>query len=260
MRILILKSVFCPTEHYLDVTLSSLYKLSIFVNLITDVEFDLLLVGWVHNFRSYIDLSSKLCKFAYNNIYHELWTLNYGKYKILNYMIDFINSSSNEYDCVMFFDHDVYLDILSISKFKSIANLINNDKLGLIAFNQKGDVRHQIAIYENSDTIGDLKIVWPNNDFIGPIATGGFILSKASLLKLDKFNLISVYGLDDHFLCKQLSNKKLLNIVINDIYITHPFDNNEKYILWKKENIIKTANGNIDNYFKNIEESMNLHL
>jgi hypothetical protein len=265
MKILLVKSIFCPTNEYLNVTIKSLIKINIFIHFMIqfDMEFDLLLIGWSHKYKNILDCLLKLIKFNFANIFTEYWAINYVKYKILNYMIDFTKKNNN-YENVIYLDHDIYFDIIFMHNFNKIACLndllINNKNIGLAAFNQKEDVRHQPLIYENSFNNDGLKIIW--TDEISAIATGAFIISCSTLQKLDYFKLKTVYGLDDFLLCKQLKDRGLINIVLENCVVVHPYDvciNNEKYKQWKKNNIIKTINDNI-NYYTNIEESMNIHV
>ena len=256
MKNLLIKSVFCPSKIYFKNTLKSLIKINMFMQL-KNIKFDLLLIGWIHIYDKIINKILRTIKLEFCNVFTEFWTINYGKYKILNYSIDFVKNKP-QYKNIIYMDHDVHFDFLSDIDFKNLDDLINtqiNSKnIGLIAFNQKGDNRHQPSIYENSY----LNLVWPSHN--GAIATGSFITSLDNFIKLEKFELCSVYGLDDYILCEKLRNMNLINVVISDNFVIHPFDNNEKYNLWKKNNIINTINNNINNYYRNIEESMNVHL
>ena len=264
MRFLILKTAFCPNLNYLNITLKSLIKTNIFIEMITkknpEIKFDLLFIGWVMTFQKHIDLTLSLIKLNFENVYKEYWYLNYGKYKIYNFLIDYINQNSH-YDGVFVLDHDIYFDFNSFDIFFELFTLqgllIEGKHLGVIAFNQKIDVRHQREIYNNCRKFHNLNIVWPNN--IGSIATGGIFLYPNTILNLDYFNLLTVYGLDDYHLCKQLIDKGFLNIVLENIYIIHPKDTNTKYTKWKIENIKKLIDHENVDYFRNIEESMNFH-
>lgn len=266
MRFLILKTAFCPDLTYLNTTLKSLIKTNIFIEMISkknsEIKFDLLIIGWVKTFQKHIDLTLSLIQLNFENIYKEYWYLNYGKYKIYNFLIDFIKQyASNDYNGIFILDHDIYFDFNSFDTFFELFTLqkllIEGKQLGVIAFNQKLDVRHQREIYNNCLKYHHLNIVWPNN--IGSIATGGIFLYPETILNLNYFDLFTVYGLDDYYLCKQLIDKGFLNVVLENIYIIHPKDMNIKYTQWKIENIKKLIDHRNADYFRNIEESMNFH-
>lgn len=254
MKILLIKSVFCPNKIYLDISLSSLMKINDFIKSIDDVHFDLLLIGWTYKYASKIILTN----LNFKNIFTEFWVINYGKCKILNYSIDFIKQNDN-YCHIIYLDHDIYFDTLLSENFKNIMNLeLASKKIGLIAFNHKGDIRHRPSIYENSLYIDNLKIVWTTDNWA--IASGAFIILTEVFKMLEYFSLDSVYGLDDHSLCVQLVNKGYINLVIANCYVIHPYDNNEKYNKWKRNNVMKMINKEHFNYYINIEESMNLFM
>jgi hypothetical protein len=262
MNILLVKSVFAPNDKYLNVMIKSLIKINIYIQCLKkyNITFDLLLVGWAHKYVDTLNLLFKMVKFEFENVYTEYWGINYGKYKVLNFMIEFANTHDG-YDNYIYMDHDIHFDILTVKNFKKIIHLNNlivyGKEIGICAFNQKGDVRHQPIINENVFDNDSIQLIWSN--MVGSIATGSFIIKPHILKSLKTFELKSVYGLDDYLLCKQLEENKMINVVISNCYVYHPYDDNEKYKLWKKNNIIKTINNDI-NYYNNIEDSMNLHL
>lgn len=262
MRILIMKSIFCPNEKYLNISIKSFYKINIFMGLVKDIDFDILMIGWAHIYGNHIMAASTGIG---ARVIYELFTINYGKYKMLNHMIHVMHTHQ-EYDAVVFLDHDIYFDVRDIDRFRKLVRLVahphmlmDGANIGLIAFNHKNDIRHQPTIYDNQDASTGLVFVYPNiGERDGAIANGAFMLSRQAAIALDYFELKTVYGFDDTLLCRQLENKGMRNVVARDIYVVHPFDNNVKYTEWKKNNIINTANGTIKNYYRNIEESMNV--
>ena len=154
MKILLIKSVFCPNNDFLEVTIKSLIKTNIYFETLKQnyIQFDLLFIGWVSHYSNQLKKVLKFIGGAYNKIFDIMWTVNYGKYKIINESIKFVNN--NSYDFVLYMDHDIYFDCNTSENFGKIFDIakleINGKKLGLIAFNQKGDIRHQPTIYENN--------------------------------------------------------------------------------------------------------------
>jgi GT2 family glycosyltransferase len=258
MEILIIKSVFCPNDEHFNITIKSIIKLNMFLNLLktkfNKIKFNLLLIGWVYKYKINLNTIFGIIENEFDNIYTEYWSINYGKYKILNYSIDFINKY--DHHSIIYMDHDIHFDVSVINNFSNIVKLCDNrqSQIGLIAFNQKEDNRHQLNIYENESQLDNEHILWPITN--GAIATGSFIISSDILKKLDHFELKTVYGLDDYYLCTKIFKLGYTNIVLKNCYVYHPFDNNNKYNIWKKNNTIKTINNEI-NYYQNIEHSMN---
>lgn len=256
MKFLLVKSVFCPNNKYYEATAKSLIKTNIFIDIIKkNFIFDLLVIGYSYIYNDNLTKMINLIKKNYENIYTEFWPINFGKSSIFNYLIDFLKDK--DYTYIIYLDHDIHFSINSTDNFiNNFINIFLNDNVnryGLIALNQKGDIRHQANIYENRDG----NIVWPSNDT--SIASGAFIIKSDIFSGLDKFKKI-VYGLDDYYLCKQLREKGYLNIVISDCFVMHPFDNNEKYMKWKRDNIERLVFGEDRDYYSVIEESCNLFL
>lgn len=258
MKILLIKSALCPNDKYFEITLKSLIKTNIFIQMIkkdNNITFDLLFIGWTYTYNKKIDMILDIIKTNFENIYKEYWAINYGKYKILNYCIDFIKD--NNYNYIIYMDHDIHFDLYSANNFMKIFEFdnleINSKKVGLIALNQKGDIRHQPSIYENKYLDN---IVWPNDDT--SIASGAFVIKSCIFQLLKPFELKIVYGLDDYLLCKQLSNMEYINVVFTSCYVMHPFDCNDNFKKWKENNIKKLINNEPINYYQNIEESLNL--
>lgn len=253
MKFLLVKSVFCPNYKYYEATIKSLFKTNIFIQLIKEnnkITFDGLFVGYSYTFNDNLSSDINLIKRNFENIYTEFWPINYGKSSIFNYLINFLKDK--DYTYIIYLDHDIHFDLNSTDNF---VNIFSKDlsKYGLIAFNQKGDIRHQANIYENKEN----NIVWPNDDT--SIASGAFLIKSDIFTELNKFDKI-VYGLDDYYLCKQLREKGYLNIVISNCFVMHPFDKNDKYLKWKRDSIERLVKGEKMDYFREIEEVNNLFL
>jgi hypothetical protein len=283
MHFLLVKSLFCPNEYYYTITLKSLIKINMFFSLIkhkfnknptndnqtnddhpNNIMIDIYCIGWVNNFTNHVIkfLESNLTDI--DNIDTNFFDLNYGKYHTLNQMIDYVKSHI-VYDFVIYMDHDVYFDVNCVNDFFNLRYLIdhqiNNKNLGLIALNQKKDIRHKKDIYENEENFMNYRIIFPS--CTGSIANGCFMISPNTLIQIPHFELFSIYGLDDYYLDKQLIKMNFLNVVIDNVYVIHPYDNNDKYTAWKKNKILKMINNhshshnNHDDYFQQIQDCNN---
>lgn len=248
-NILIIKSVFCPNEHYKNVTLESLAKLQQFYkNLEEYYKLNYYFIGWtIYNDIINININS--------NIVTDFWNVNYGKYKIWNSIIEY--SKLNTYDLIIYMDHDIYFDMGYFFNLKTLIDNYNDyDKFGLIAFNHKGDIRHQSTIYDNIEIINNNKFLWTKDETA--IATGAIIIDFNIIKNLDYLSSNRLYGLDDYELCKKIKLLGYINTVIQNIYVYHPLDNYKNvsnYINWKKKCIVDVIKNNKINYDDLIKES-----
>ena len=258
MKILFVKSIFCPNINFFNTCIKSIINMNIFVNLIDDIECDILIIGWIKNFKKRLKLIIKMIPLKFSNIYINIWNINYGKYYMLNRMLDYCKEN-NSYDLLIYLDHDIEF---SFNKFNIIRlalksyNYLDNENIGLVAFNQLEDVRHQKNIYENEININGVKYIYPNN--FQSIACGAYYISYKIFSNLNRFEIKSVYGLDDYYLLKQLHEKGYNNIVIKNYFVIHPFNKIEKYDKWKIKSICDLIEYKNINYFKAIEDSNNL--
>lgn len=262
MKFLVVKSVFCPNRDYYDTTIKSIVKNNIFIELLQRKEkklcIDTLFIGWINRYNDLFNSFIEVYKMKYNDIYRDLWPLNYGKYELYNRMIDFVRSNNN-YDFILYMDHDIYFDFTCIDLFNSISDLqnckINDKNLGIIAFNQKLDVRHQKDMYENTLSFSNFTLCYPSRD--GSIASGAFIIYPDVLTQIEYFDKITIYGLDDYYLAKRLTDRQYINVVIGNLYVIHPYDSNDRYTVWKKNHLLKLINGERNSYYSEIQNSVN---
>lgn len=282
---LIVKSIFVPNEEYLTTNICSIIATNTFFSMYRNkynknktedsnvLDLHVLYTGWVNHNADYVDRLKDVIysdNNMYSGIYSDIWVLNYGKYKLYNNTIDFVNHNDRSHDYVIYLDHDIYFDITSIDMFGSlcssmITNINESSKLGMIAFNQRIDNRHQPDIYSNKIYLNNICLLRSPNH--GSIASGAFIIRTSILANLTHFDLITIYGLDDYYLAKKLTDEGYINVVTQDIYVIHPIDNNMKYALWKRDHLLKLilepkqSNGSDEsikhNYYQEIQESVN---
>lgn len=259
MKILVIKTLFCPNKTYLQQNFDSLIKIDTYIKLYNkDIDFDLLWIGWSNIYDNEIDIFLQLLQLKFRHITVNKWKINYGKYYLYENIR--IRSFDTEYDYMLFLDHDIYFDFNNCIPFEHIYKLFDNDienkKIGLISLNQKEDCRHQADIYENTAIISDIHICWSN--CIGSIATGCFIIPFKLFQDLEQFDLVTVYGFDDIYIMNKLLDKKYMSVVLKNIYAVHPFCKNHIYDNWKYNCIVKMINNDITDYHTSLEESINL--
>jgi hypothetical protein len=271
MKFLLVKSLFCPNQQYYETTVKSIVGINIFIKLLKSnlsVSIDVLYIGWINShsdaFDKYLQLCEPEMKLLYSNIYKELWKINYGKYKIYNNMIDFVKlmkQTDNDYDFIIYLDHDIYLDFDQIDLFQSVSLLenyrIDSCRLGICALNHLEDIRHQTDIYTNQYTACDFQLLRPSR--VGSIASGAFIIFPDILIELNGFDILTIYGLDDYQLDQKLITLGCINVVIGNMFAVHPFDDNIQYSAWKKNHLLRLINGESqkNNYYLEIQESIN---
>lgn len=269
MKILIIKSLFCPTAEYYRINVNSLMCVNNCIN--SAMSADLYLIGWVYLYKNDLDSFILRNKMNFTKINKDTWPINFGKYKLYNRMID-IAKSYLSYDIIIYMDHDVYFDKKNHDELTELLCTINTLRyiniksrhLGMIAFNQTDDVRHRPDIYENSIDYNGIKLVYPN--CVGSIAGGAFLIFPETLSGMNYFDEITIYGLDDYYFDQQLIQKGYINVVLRDIYIIHPFDANNNYKTWKHDHLLKliqkmkicdAEKGNKSDYYREIQDSIN---
>lgn len=260
MKLVIVKSLFCPDKDYLNKNFDSLIKLDAYFKILNNptIEIDLYLIGWSYLYSKEIETFLKLIKLCFRNVIKIFWPVNYGKYKIFNSIQDHLKSKT--YDYLFYLDHDIFLEFKNFDTFVSLPTLfdqiIENNKIGLVVYNQSEDCRHQKDIFENKLNCNNIDICWSNSK--GSIACGSFLVKTSVFLELEPFNLDSVYGFDDMILIQKLADKNYASIVLEKIYVVHPYFKNQLYDKWKYDTIVCLINGKKFDYYAMIEESMNM--
>lgn len=241
MKIILIRSIFAPNDYHFKKSFEGILN-SIYYMKYTNSCSKLIVIGY--SIPKYHKLFNKLAKNKQFELI--LWSVNYGKYKIINYIHD------NILDNFIYCDHDILLDLKKIN-FK----LLKNNWIGYIAFQQVEDKRHQVL--QNNITINNYNLSYPEKGIKGSIANGSFFCFGGLLQKVGKLEEQSVYGLDDYYLYEKFININLQPVVLNDYVVTHPYSNDYDYVEWK----LNTVNSLIKKeltYDKSIELSSNFWL
>lgn len=268
MRILIVKSLFVPNKNYYLQTFESVLNLIDFININNNnnIIIDILLIGWV-NKKKFEDEFIKLQKHynlicnKINEIKLELWSLNYGKYKILNFIKSY--SKDKSYNVIFYFDHDILFNTIEPNNnfinesINLMKNKLYNKSIGILFYNQEEDARHQYTIFYKKSKLNNYTIVTPHKDDNGSIASGGFIINPNFIKIIDKFDLNYIYGLDEYFIIEKLKKNNYSYGVIIDLSIIHPYNDNKRYNRWKIEQIYNVILKKRIKYFLLIQQSHN---
>lgn len=262
--VFILRSIFCLNEYHTSISCNNIINLInlIKTQLINNKKITLHIIGWCpkDEYKNRIIESINICNITKycENFILDLWNNNYGKSKIFQHIINQVQI--NNYDRILYTDHDILFsheydnnifDILE--KYLDTSNyVINNKKIGLIAFNHKEDNRHQMDIYVNRLE----NLLYSESNNFTSIATGAFYSISSIFNNNNIFynenkvisNIKLTYGFDDYKLLKMVNENGYYFVVIDDIYIIHPYHqqsdifchNCNKYhdfALWKKEQL-----------------------
>ena len=246
MTSLIIRTLFSPNKEYLTINMNGIINTSRYLN-----GCDLLIIGWANDFQDEINQFIKNHKLNFGSIKTIFYHFNYGKKQIYNDLIQF----DENYEYYIFLDHDILFDdVIDLqSIYKLFDYQINGKNIGMIIFNQTEDCRHQHDIYTYHCKLINFNLCWPKKN--ESIACGSIITKKIFFSNLVKFDLDSVYGLDDVYLTNQYDTLGLAKIILQDIFVIHPFDQNISYCQWKKESVIKMINGKKNNYYADVLES-----
>lgn len=254
-RILIIKSIFSPNDDIFTSTYSSLINLyeSNYI-----LKINIILIGWIANDNYGIEIKKLVNKYGNINTIIKFWNMNYGKYYLFNKINEYVLNNKITINKILYFDHDIIISsldgMINISD-KMLNHILDDKKIGLVVYNQKGDSRHQLDIYEHVKYINNEKILYSKNMNIMSIAMGCFCMLTECFLSCTPLEQISVYGMDDYILCSEVIKNNFNIIVTLEISIYHPFHNDEKYIEWKKKRIQEIINKNI-NYGDSVIKSM----
>lgn len=251
MNILICKSIFCPDNEQLNVTINSIEFMTKYLK-DSDIIIDYYFVGWCMNkYRDTIINFIKNKKINHSILFFDI---NLGKYEIINKIIEKI---SDRYNYFIYFDHDIIIQQDFYNRLHKIGAImmqkINDKPIGLLAFDQLDDNRHSNSAYNNQCN----NICYPDDNIYGAVADGAFVGNIECFKDIEKLQPMSAYGMDDYYLSKKIKDNKYLCCIINDIYVQHPYEKNDKYKKWKKYIVEKTINSSENIYFLTVEDASN---
>lgn len=249
-KILIIRTIFCPNSKYCDITIKNLVNLFESLKSVRGYDMIVHICGWSNGFKarinSIIDVYSSLYK-----INVEYWQVNYGKYKMLN---EVVLKNSEKYEYIFYSDHDIYFPNGVVELLTAAVNIFRretNYKIGLVAPNYLGDNRHQGTVLNSNELFGELKKQYDMTSF-----GLGCYIAIAKYFGSEKLEYVSVYGLDDYYLSKRLFDNGYLCVVMENIYVEHPYDDNKEYDEWKV-NIVNKLITKKNIFGSSLEDSIN---
>ena len=248
--ILIVQCVFCATSEQLHSALSSLQSMEQIIKSQKD-KFLIHLEGWFktndlyNSYKQYVNKINLNISLKRNGI-------NLGKAYILNKI-----SVPTDVKYILYMDGDLKIKNVPFlsERLKSMQEKVG----GLIVLNQTGDNRHNMSVYVNSLRMSGyqnfLETMYNPNNGIG-VAGGAFFISKC-LYERRRYPMLTIHAIDDMIWIKQLIECECEVMIIHDICVEHPFENNKKYFEWKISNRKRALNKIFDwnEYIKQINES-----
>lgn len=282
MKILVVKTVFCPRDDYFETSFNNIINLfDVLDKNAVEYDADIYILGWCKR-EKYRKNLEKLMETNWNKIYHDLFPHNYGKLFAFNKIKELLKQHP-EYEYVFYSDHDIVFEN-KISEYVSpLLKFIDSDvsfdqknaggapnvlELGVIFLNQKGDVRHKASVYANMVVYDGHTLAFADDMDTGAYASGCMFVSSRCLLSFGVFQCTSVYGLDEYFLLKHVtSGGRFACCLAHDLYVTHPYDNhknNKTYVEWKHNSVkrtmdkIKNKSMSDNNYLAEVLKSNNL--
>lgn len=223
MKILIMKTIFCPNKEYVIHSLVSLQTMIDYLNdKERDYEIELFITGWCEDeWKPYFDKVLVNSGLTFRTEYYDH---NYGKYHYFRLL-------ECNADYLIYFDHDIILKY-TYDIFEPI-KLIGHDNIEYVAYNHLDDSRHQQNVNENIDELDGIRYGYPNSGDYGSIADGAFVCSNKVYNLFQYLPKLSVYGLDDFHINQLVGEKGLKSIVCIDIFVSHPYDTDIEYKRWK---------------------------
>jgi hypothetical protein len=174
--------------------------------------------GWVRSDDIWKNIENlkndKISLFRRNN--------NIGKSTIINENVNNIST-----DKILLLDSDIIIHNKDTISKLYLLSLYHD----IIIPNQLGDNRHYKLFFKNPITYNG-ELIYNITQSIG--VAGGCMLLRTNILKDIPFKNKGPYGSDDvEFFEKAINKYKI--ILCENISITHPFNNNDKYNDWKLE-------------------------
>ena len=229
MNILIIKTIFAKDKNFIDVNITSIKS---FLNYISDNKNKITfkLFGWIYNNEDNFLKELNVC--------YELFNENYGKMYLLKNIKKYI-SNYEDYDFILYADHDISIIDTNILENIEINNIVNNKKIIMCSFNQEPNNRHSQIVYSNEIIINKNKYYYhENNSFI---ATGCFIVKPYFFKYLENIIITQNYGTEDIYIGKIINDNNFISL-LSEKKVYHPFDINKEYEEWKIKQIYKLYN------------------
>ena len=160
--------------------------------------------------------------------------MNEGKSKVLNRIIheNFQEISS----IILYMDSDIVIDAV-FSSLEDILKLYQSSEYDVLVPNHREDVRHNLSTITEIDK--NNKSILRQRSFDRYGFAGGCYICRKEILQKYTFENVGEYGPEDILWFRKLFiNKKKVGLISN-LFVIHPFDNEEKHKAYKREESLK---------------------
>jgi len=245
MKLLLIKSIFIPTDQMVDINIQTL---ELFIKYLQGkshlfTEISIKLIGWIGNIdknnrEKYMNhIENQQTHNQQISIHSEIWGENKGKaYLFQN--IRTIYPSYRKYNFIIYADHDISPIDDIISQRTILDNYLGGKQVVMVSFKQQPDDRHNQTVFINSIKINGSRYYHTNDN--RRIATGCFITTPQTFNILSEVVSTNIYGDEDIQIGNILNNRGVCNIV-SELKVNHPYDNDMRYAEWKKEQILRIS-------------------
>jgi hypothetical protein len=221
-------NIFTPTYHRFEMTKRSIISI---INNVQSSIYDTTL--YICDNNSPVEMKEWLLSLQNDKVKVFLNDKNIGKAEIINKVYD-LNS-----ECDYFISIDS--DFIADEEYNFIDAMVwcitNFTDFGLLSTFQKENDQQLWGDLKKEQTIGSHVVGF---DRYHGVAGGCIILKKDVWDLVGRYDTYGgVYGYDDALLMQAVNSKNKKVGVIKTVKLTHPFDEDKKYIEWKRYNISK---------------------
>ena len=221
-------NIFTPTYHRFEMTKRSLESIIPFVN---SSIYDTTL--YICDNNSPDEMKEWLKTLVGDRVKLYLHEKNIGKAAIINE----VYRHNNDCTHVISIDSDMIADEENNFIDGMIWCIEHFPKFGLLSTFQKENDQQLWDMLSKEVTNGSQTVAF---DKFNGVAGGCVILKKEMWDSIGGYNTYGgVYGFDDGLLMQSVMLKGFLTGVIKTLKLTHPYDDDKKYVDWKSKNIQK---------------------
>lgn len=251
-----IQPIFAPNEDLLNKNVKSIQSL---VEYLTLYPYKLKVItgGWCISEEYWKEIENALTKFdASIEIILKKFDQNYGKAHVVNTLFNqFVSILPIDYFLTA--DSDMIFDIGCSNMFQkllAVAPVIEDTfekKLGMLSLQQRHACCHVVTENWTRQNILNMTILQPETSM--GLAGGAMFVNKKAWIEVGGYRVLNVYGGNDGWYLNDVAAKDFFFGLIEDIFMIHPFENSEKYVNWKREQIEKNLNGGIKLDFEELK-------
>lgn len=236
-----IQPIFAPNEKLLNKNIASIQSLVQYLQ-IYPYNVKIITGGWCANEEYWHLIENELCKFESNiMITMKRFDANYGKAHVVNTLY---NQHVAKLPIDYFFtcDSDMIFDITCPNMFARLLALASdieasyNVLIGMLALQQHKECCHIVTDDWTSAKFLDCTILEPPTTY--GLAGGAILVNKKAWEKINGYRVLNVYGGNDGWYLNDCGANNFWYGLVDNIYMDHPFEDDAKYALWKRNQIL----------------------